>query len=159
MVPSKLCVAFVLDDSGSMVYSDPGNLRAGAAGGGVDTLPDGSLVSASKFSDTATSLFDATPLTAADRPALKQAIAAGLQSVGGTDYDQAFGEAAQQLGGMAGADKRGVVFLSDGEPNYPYTADRAIGAAGVPIFAVGFGDVGGASCQGSPVGRAGRRSR
>jgi hypothetical protein len=142
VVPNKLGVAFVLDDSGSMVDNDPGNLRGAAAGVGIDTLPDGSLASGSKFSDTATRLFAPTPLSAANRPALKQAIAGGLQSTGGTDYDQAFTEAQGQLGGMAGADKRGVVFLSDGEPNDAYTADQPIDAAGVPIFAVGFGDVG-----------------
>src|SRR5437763_3928513 len=87
VVPSQLGVAMVLDGSGSMVENDPSNLRGAAAGIGIDTLPDGSLVSASKFADEATPLFDATPLTAADRPALKQAIAAGLLSEGDTDYD------------------------------------------------------------------------
>lgn len=29
----------VLDDSGSMVYNDPNNLRGAAAGIGIDTLP------------------------------------------------------------------------------------------------------------------------
>ncbi|HEY1511879.1 MAG TPA: vWA domain-containing protein [Solirubrobacteraceae bacterium] len=142
VVPGKLGVALVLDDSGSMVDNDPANLRGAAAGIGIDTLPDGSLVSGSKFTDTATRLFDPTELSAANRPALKQAIAAGLQSSGDTDYDAAFTEGQQQLVAMPGADKRAVVFLSDGEPNFPYTADQPIDAAGIPIFAVGFGQVG-----------------
>jgi hypothetical protein len=148
VVPSKLGVSLVLDDSGSMVYNDPSNLRGAAAGIGIDTLPDGSLVSGSKFSDVATRLFNPTALDAANRPALKQAIAAGLQSSGDTDYDAAFTEAQQQLGAMTGADKRAVVFLSDGEPNFSYTADQPIDAAGIPIFAVGFGQVGGAELTG-----------
>jgi hypothetical protein len=114
VVPSKLGVSLVLDDSGSMVYNDPSNLRGAAAGIGIDTLPDGSLVSGSKFSDVATGLFDPTALDAANRPVLKQAIAAGLQSSGDTDYDAAFNEAQRQLGAMTGADKRAVVFLRQG---------------------------------------------
>jgi hypothetical protein len=148
VVPNQLGVVMVLDDSGSMVYNDPNNLRGAAAGIGIDTLPDGSLVSASKFADEATPLFDAQPLNAADRPALKQAIAAGLESSGDTDYDAAFNEAQQQLAGMPAAAKRAVVFLSDGEPNFSYTADQPIDAAGIPIFAVGFGQVGGGELTG-----------
>jgi hypothetical protein len=132
----------VLDDSGSMLDNDPDGLRGAAAGIGIDTLPDGSLVSGSKFADEATQLFAPTALTAANRPALKLAVASGLQSDGGTDYDAAFSEAQGELGAMGGADKRAVVFLSDGEPNFSYTADQPIDAAGVPIFAVGFGQVG-----------------
>jgi hypothetical protein len=86
VVPSKLGVSLVLDDSGSMVYNDPSDLRGAPAGIGTDTLPDGSLVSGSKFSDVATRMFDPTALDAANRPVLKQAIAAGLQSSGDTDY-------------------------------------------------------------------------
>lgn len=148
VVPSKLGVAMVLDDSGSMVYNDPSNLRGAAAGIGIDTLPDGSLVTGSKFADDATLLFGPTPLSAANRPALKLSIAAGLQSSGDTDYDAAFNEAQQQLVAMPGADKRAVVFLSDGEPNFSYTADQPIDAAGIPIFAVGFGQVGGSELTG-----------
>jgi hypothetical protein len=86
VVPSKLGVSLVLDDSSSMVYNDPSDLRGAPAGIGTDTLPDGSLVSGSKFSDVATRMFDPTALDAANRPVLKQAIAAGLQSSGDTDY-------------------------------------------------------------------------
>jgi hypothetical protein len=141
VVPHSLGVAFVLDDSGSMSSNDPGALRGAAAGSAIDALPDGSVVAASKFTEEATAIAGPTVLDASSRPGLKSAVAAGLESFGGTDYDIAFTEAKAQLDAMTGVDKKAVVFLSDGEPNYPYTADQAIAAEGIPIFAVGFGEV------------------
>ena len=141
VVPNRLGVVFVLDDSGSMASSDPASLRGAAAGTAIDALPDGTVVAASKFSDEPARLAAPTALDATNRDSLKAAIAGNLLSSGGTDYDVAFTEAKAQLDAMTGVDKRAVVFLSDGEPNEPYTADQAIAAAGIPIFAVGFGEV------------------
>jgi len=138
-VPHHLGVAFSLDDSGSMLDSDPDDLRAAAAGIGIDALPDGSTVAATTFADTASAVFDATDLTPADRADLKARIATTLESDGNTDYDEAFSLAATQLAEMATADKRALIFLSDGEPSYDYDADAQIAAQGIPIFAIGFG--------------------
>jgi hypothetical protein len=148
VVPHRLGVVFVLDDSGSMATSDPGRLRGAAVGSGIDALPDGSVVAASTFSDEATRAFAPTGLDAASRDGLKGAASGGLEDSGGTDYDAAFTEAKAQLDAMPDVDKRAVVFLSDGEPNYSYSADGAIDAAGVPIFSIGFGAAPGAELSG-----------
>lgn len=139
VVPARLGVALSLDDSSSMSSSDPDGLRGVAAGIGLDALPDGSIAAASTFSDAATAVFAPTRLDGGSRPALKSAIANALVASGNTDYDQAFSTAGAQLNAMAGADKRALIFLSDGEPNDAYTADQPIGAAGIPIYAIGFG--------------------
>jgi hypothetical protein len=139
VAPSKLGVAVVLDDSGSMSYNDARDLRGTAGGIGLDQLPDDSLVAASVFTSSARRVFAPTSITASNRESLKDSIVSALRSSGGTDYGSAFREATSQLGLMSAADRKAVVFLSDGEPNDTnFTDDLPIARAGVPIFTVGF---------------------
>ncbi|HEY6889059.1 MAG TPA: VWA domain-containing protein, partial [Solirubrobacter sp.] len=64
----------------------------------------------------------------------------GLFPSGQTYYDLAFTRAKGQLDAMSGADKRALIFLSDGAPNggdYSYELGQ-IERAGIPVFAIGF---------------------
>lgn|GEM_PF-2536583 len=138
---TRLGVAFVADDSGSMVDNDPDQLRGEAISVGLDALPDGSLAGASRFADGSSSLFDVSDVEPATRPALKARILPELESYGQTDYELGLESAQTQLAAMGGADRKAVIFLSDGLPTYDdYTADQEIAAQGVPIFTIGFGD-------------------
>jgi Mg-chelatase subunit ChlD len=140
--PTHLGVVFVLDDSGSMASEDPSDLRGVAAGIGLDALSDGSLAAGVKFTSSASALFGPTELQGDVRAQLKSAIVSQLSSSGGTEYEPAFVSAAAQLAAMpAMVDRKAVVFLSDGQPNSPYSADQQIAAQGIPIFTVAFGDV------------------
>lgn len=140
--PTKPGVVFVLDDSGSMKDSDPEDLRGVATGIGLNQLPDGAVVAASRFSDDAQSIFGPSDLGPTNRTQLRSRVSSALASAGRTMYDDAFAEAKRQLDAFpATVDKRAVVFLSDGLPtDSGYTADRRIAEAGVPIYTVGFGD-------------------
>ena len=136
---NKIGVAFVADDSGSMVDNDPDALRGQAISVGLDQLPDGSLAGATRFADDSQELFGVTEVTPTSRPAMKSAVT-GLASKGNTNYEAAFQAAQAQLAQMGAADRKAVVFLSDGIPSYnDYTTDQAIAAAGIPIFTIGFG--------------------
>src|SRR3954451_6478776 len=137
-VAKKLGRVFVVDDSGSMADNDPNALRGAATDIGIAQVPDGAVAAVSRFSDVAESIFNPSEMSPASRDASRQAVGNALESSGGTDYDAAFTQAKRQLDAMQGVDRRAVVFLSDGEPNDPYTADQPIAAAGVPIFTLGF---------------------
>ena len=139
-MPKKLGMVFVVDDSGSMADNDPNALRGSATDIGIAQLPDGAVAAVSRFSDVAQTIFNPAELNPASRAASRQAVGSALESSGGTDYDEAFSEAKHQLDAMQGVDRRAVVFLSDGEPNFSYTADQPIAAAGIPIFTLGFAE-------------------
>jgi len=137
--PSRLGVTFVTDDSGSMEVSDPAHLRAQAIAAGLDQLPDGSLAAGTTFSDFSLPLFPLTTVDPTTRPRLKEE-AKDLFDYGGTDYDEAFFGAETALDEMTTADRKAVVFLSDGAPNYTdFAADKPIAARGVPIYTIGIG--------------------
>lgn len=138
-IPAKLGVAFVVDDSGSMSSSDPGNLRSTAVAVGLDQLPDASLAGATRFADGSHELFPVASTDVNSRPGMKLA-ASNLNASGGTDFEAAFLGAQTQLQSLAASDKKAVIFLSDGEPNdVGFSSDRAIGAAGIPIYTIGLG--------------------
>lgn len=140
VVPERLGVVFVLDDSGSMASNDRANLRAVAAGIGLDALADGSIAAAVNFTSAASTLFVPTELLGDVRTQLKATITSGLYSMGGTAYEPAFERTLGELAAMpATVDRKAVVFLSDGQPNDLYSADRQIGERGIPIFTVAFG--------------------
>lgn len=138
--PRRLGASFIIDDSGSMLSSDPQMLRGTATQVGLDQLPDDSMASASLFSSSISTIFDPTPLTAANRDELKALVAGAVGTLyGGTEYGLAFGEASRQVDLMDGADRRAVIFLSDGAPGDPgYTTDLELAAKDVPIYTIGF---------------------
>lgn len=140
--PQKLGIVFVTDDSGSMELSDPGHLRARAVSVGLDQLPDGSLAAETSFNEFSSELFGVTTVDGTTRPQLKTA-AADLFDLGNTDYEEAFLGAQEELGKMSGADKKAVVFLSDGAPNtLDFTTNEAIAGGGTPIYTIGLGVAG-----------------
>ena len=136
--PRTLGVAFALDDSGSMADSDPSELRIEATRAGIDQMPDSSIVAVSSFDSSARTQVDPTVLTAANREAVKQEVWGAAS--GNTEYELGFRTAKAQLDAMPTADKRALVFLSDGVPTSSYSTDRVLAAAGIPIFTIGFGD-------------------
>ncbi len=138
--PQKLGVVFVIDDSSSMDGNDPQDLRGQGVGLGLKELGATKVAALSNFGSTAAQVFAPTELNDANIPQLAQQAAARPGGKGGTDYEKAFTEAKRQLDAMPpGVDRKGVVFLSDGEPNSAYTADKAIADAGIPIYPIGFG--------------------
>jgi len=137
--PNSLGIVFVTDVSESMEISDPTFLRSRAISVGLDQLPDGSIAAGTVFDEYTSELFGATTVDASTRPGLKQA-AQQLYDYGGTDYQEAFLGAQEELNAMPGADKKAVVFLSDGAPNFlDFDANEAIAAAGIPIYTIGLG--------------------
>jgi hypothetical protein len=140
--PTTLGVAFVTDDSGSMELSDPTHLRARAVAVGLDQLPDGSLAAETTFNEFSEEQFGVTRVDSTSRPTLKSA-ATQLYDYGGTDYEAAFLGGRAELAGMTGADKKAVIFLSDGAPNsLEFDADEQIAATGTPIYTIGLGVAG-----------------
>ncbi len=138
-VPKQLGVVFVIDDSGSMLGSDPDKLRGAAVGNGLQELGVGSVASTVRFATTASVVTAPTVLDAASIASVGAAAAAGLKSTGGTSYDAAFTAAKAQLDAMpATVDRKAVVFLSDGEPTGTFTSADAIISAGIPIYPIGF---------------------
>jgi hypothetical protein len=109
-VPKRLGIVFVIDDSGSMADNDPNALRGAATDIGIAQLPDGAVAAVSRFSDEAESIFGPAELNAGSRDASRRAVGSALESLGGTDYDQAFAQAKRQLDAMQGVDRRAVVY-------------------------------------------------
>lgn len=134
---ASLGVELVIDDSGSMLTTDPTDLRGAAARLVIDQLSGFDSLGAITFADGPRTLIPPTRLVGADRAALKAQIDAGLFSDGGTDFTSAFTAAGAALPGLA-ADRRAVIFLSDGNPADP--SQTAHLALGVPVFTVGFGE-------------------
>lgn len=138
--PRNLGVVFVTDDSGSMAISDPTHLRARAVAVGLDQLPDGSLAAQTSFDEFSRELFGVTTVDANSRPGMKEA-ATNLFDYGLTDYDVAFQGSKETLAKMTGADKKAVIFLSDGAPttSLEFSGDDEIAASGTPIYTIGLG--------------------
>jgi Mg-chelatase subunit ChlD len=133
-----LGVVFVTDDSGSMEVSDPIHLRSQAIGVGLDQLPDGSLAAATAFSEYSTELFGVTAVSGATRPTLKKA-AENLFDYGTTEYGAAFVDAKEELDKMVGADRKAVVFLSDGVPTDGFNEATPLELGGAPVYTIGLG--------------------
>jgi len=133
-----LGVVFVTDDSGSMEVSDPIHLRSQAISVGLDQLPDGSLAAATAFSNYSTELFGVTVVSGATRPTLKKA-AESLYDYGSTEYGAAFADAKEELDKMVGADRKAVVFLSDGVPTDGFEEATPVDLGGAPVYTIGLG--------------------
>ncbi len=140
VAPQTPGVAFVIDDSGSMEISDPINLRAQAIAVGLDQLPDGAVASATTFADFTSPLFAATQVSGSTRPGLKQTAATGLIDEGDTEYAEAFAGARAQLAEMTTADRKAVVFLSDGAPtDLDFNPAVPVDVGGAPVYTIGLG--------------------
>jgi lysophospholipase L1-like esterase len=133
-------VVFVLDDSGSNLQTDPRLLRADAVRVAMGYLPEGTLVSGVRFSNAAATDVEVTRLTNENRGSLVAYIRDNLESNGATNYEAGFRQAIVQLQKMASA-QRIVIFLSDGMPTQPYSADQLIAQQVIPIHTVGYGPV------------------
>ena len=132
-VPKRSLEA-IIDDSGSMSFNDPSDLRIRAMELFVDTQGnERRTLGAVEFGTDATSLFGPM-LIDPNRDAMKSAFNASLiEDGGGTDYNDAFAAAAAQ---NPGADGR--IFLTDGAHTdiTPY-ADGHRG--GPPVYVIGLG--------------------
>lgn len=110
-------VVMLIDSSGSMSKSDPGQLNLTASHMLIDLLSPGDRVSLVDFDSKASVI---APLTAvssqADRDALSAKLSA-ITAVGSTDYAAALSAARAQLAGDQDSGRRKVViFLTDGRP-------------------------------------------
>jgi len=154
----RLGVVFVIDDSGSNVEvpTDPTLLRAAAAKVALEYLPAGSLVAALRFASGSATIFGPTNLTAENRLDLAEAIRRSLQSSGSTNYESAFLTAASLLDQMTATGRRIVIFISDGMPTSPYSADQQIAQRGVPIHTIGYGTASKEELQGIASRSGGR---
>jgi hypothetical protein len=132
-VPKRSLEAIV-DDSGSMSFNDPSDLRIRAMELFVDTQGnERRTLGAVEFGTDATPLFGPM-LIDPNRDAMKSAFNTSLiEDGGGTDYNDAFAAAAAQ---NPGADGR--IFLTDGA--HTDTAPYADGhRGGPPVYVIGLG--------------------
>jgi hypothetical protein len=132
-VPKKNLEAIV-DDSGSMSFNDPSDLRIRAMELFVDTQGnERRMLGAVEFGTDATPLF-APAFIDPNRATMKSAFNTSLlEDGGGTDYNDAFAAAAAQ---NPGADGR--IFLTDGEhtDSSPYAEGHR---GGPPVYVIGLG--------------------
>jgi hypothetical protein len=133
-----LGVVFVTDDSESMENSDPFYLRSQAISVGLDQLPDGSLAAATAFSTYSSELFGVTTVSSSTRGDLKRA-AEDLYDYGSTEYGEAFAGAREELAKMSGANRKAVVFLSDGAPTDGFDETTPVDVEGAPVYTIGLG--------------------
>jgi len=144
--PQKLGVVFVVDDSGSMKSNDPDKLAGPAVGIGLDQLPDGALTAVTQFSSDAKAIVGTTTVDAASRQAIKATVAAALVQSGGTDFIDALTSAKAQLDGLVGADRKAIVFMTDGQATPP--TNEQLVALGAPVYVIGFGQTDEPTLQG-----------
>jgi hypothetical protein len=122
----------IVDDSGSMIISDPNVLRGQAIKlFAAQPALAGRTFGAVKFSSDASTLFAPTSIPA-HNAAINAAVGQQLVSLGGTDYNAAFAKAAAD-NPRAGA----RIFLTDGGHNYG--AYQNGHAGGPPTYVIGMG--------------------
>ncbi|MCZ4495929.1 MAG: hypothetical protein JWM25_512, partial [Thermoleophilia bacterium] len=140
MEAEQLGLVLIIDDSGSTDWNDPTDLRTEASVVALHQQGDGGIFALSTFSTTAVQVVGPSLLSGATRTSAEASIRSRIPAKLGTNYQDAFIEAKRQLDSMpASVDKKAVVFVSDGEAGSGYTSDLPIGAAGIPIYTVGFG--------------------
>lgn len=122
----------IVDDSGSMSSSDPGRLRNQALQYFIDQPANQSkTLGATQFGSTAALLF-APGNVQAQGATMKNAANTLIQADdGGTNYNDAFAQAAAQ---NPGATAR--IFLTDGEPTSTFNNSHR---GGPPTYVLGFG--------------------
>jgi hypothetical protein len=106
-------VEAILDDSGSMSFSDANNFRAKLMSAYIGLGGNqGKTLGAVKFSNTASLLFTPETINAGTRGGMESAFNTQLISEGGTDYDAGF-----TLGNSQNPQATSRIFLSDGAPS------------------------------------------
>jgi hypothetical protein len=124
----------IIDDSGSMSFNDPNDLRIRAMELFIDTQGnERRTLGAVEFGSDATPLFGPGPI-GQNASAFKSALNANLlEDGGGTDYNDAFA-----LAGSHNPNATGRIFLTDGDHNdvAPYANGHA---GGPPVYVIGLG--------------------
>ena len=149
-----LVVVLLIDQSGSMLETDPDDFRFVSAGMMVNILGHQDQLGLLTFSSEVNRLHELSPL-GDDRTSYQTALASTGAPQGNTDYLLALQEARTMLR-EAGATRSAIVFLTDGEP-YPnelasddeYLANylvelnqfvEQLALENTAIYTVGFGD-------------------
>lgn len=154
----EIAVSLVIDVSGSMAETDPGNLRKTAAEIFVDMLSPEDYVGIVSFSTDVTELARMQPVgDASSKQAIKDTLAPIVGADGNTNYQLALQKAEQQLDSYTDQDIRKVIiFLTDGvpEPDYALREDAVfmaaymdtlwqttgqLGLKNYAVYALGFG--------------------
>lgn len=116
-VNEKLAVTLVIDTSGSMRNTDPGNMREMASKIFIDLLNAEDSLGIITFSSDAILIQPMTKI-GENKASMKAVLESGLSSVGNTDYHKAFKAAMSQLDQVQEKDVRKVtVFITDGNPD------------------------------------------
>lgn len=146
----NLDVVLLIDNSGSMATNDPDGLRWSAAQLFVDLAAPGDRLAAVVFATDVTPLGNAangnlhSVTQGGDRQALK-ALLSRREPGGATNMEGALTAALSLLRSAGSANRRVVVFLTDGEPDPPQqrpALERAIrlaGQEGVAVFPILLG--------------------
>ncbi|MBX3186213.1 MAG: VWA domain-containing protein [Labilithrix sp.] len=151
-----ISVGVILDDSGSMGSNDPDVLRKKATIGFLDTLGNDDKVLLTDYGHTGDDLRDLVcestnqsgnascsppkAMFSADKPALARA-AELISDGGGTPLYEACVQMVPLVDSVKQG-RRGILLLSDGEPNGDEKRDAchaAAKAAQIPVFTVGLG--------------------
>ncbi|MCX7935923.1 MAG: VWA domain-containing protein, partial [Planctomycetota bacterium] len=139
--PGKTSVALVLDESLSMLRSDPKRRRLAAAQAFVEMAASGGRISrigAIAFNHAARVIAPLAEMTS-ETPRLIASLLRQVRSEGQTNMDLALETAAEML---AAAEHGAVVFLTDGrnEPRAYQGAHRRLAERRIPIFAIGLSE-------------------
>ena len=118
----EIAVSLVIDTSGSMAETDPGNLRKTAADIFVDMLSPEDYVGIVSFSTDVTELAPMQPVgDATNKQTIKETLAPIVSADGNTNYQLALQKAEQQLDSFTDQNIRKVIiFLTDGVPEPDY---------------------------------------
>jgi hypothetical protein len=129
----------IIDDSGSMSYNDPADLRVAALDLFIDTQGNEKrTLGAVEFGTDANPLFGPGligPNAAAYKAAAKAAL---VEDGGGTDYNDAF-----SVAGSHNPTADGRIFLTDGEHNEGTYGEGHRGGPPVYVIGLGAGSTGG----------------
>lgn len=154
----EIAVSLVIDTSGSMAETDPGNLRKTAAEIFVDMLSPEDYVGIVSFSTDVKEMAPMQPVgDANNKQTIKNALTPIVGANGNTNYQLALQKAEQQLDSYTDQNIRKVIiFLTDGvpEPDYALREDAAymsayldslwqttarLGLKNYAVYALGFG--------------------
>jgi hypothetical protein len=130
----KSNIEAIIDDSGSMLFTDPNDLRVRAMELFIDNpANDKRTLGAIEFSTDAQPLF-APAVISQNRASMKSALAA-ISGDGLTDYNDAF-----SFAGTHNPNATARIFLTDGEHNNEDGSPYANGhRGGPPVYVIGLG--------------------